>query len=135
MKVLVLIASVIASSAIAQDAPTGATLFADHCAVCHGVQAAGNGPMAPVLTIQPTDLTQLAARNDGVFPTARVAARIDGRDPLVAHGSPMWVFGEFFDAQGPDIALQLPAGERIMVSGPIADLVAWIETIQVRSSE
>lgn len=130
MKPIVILFSLITSTAVAQDASVGAELFADHCAVCHGAEATGNGPMAPVLTIQPTDLTRLAARNDGVFPTARVAKRIDGRDPLVAHGSPMWVFGEFFEGQGRDVALVLPDGARVMVSSPIGDLVAWLGTIQ-----
>lgn len=110
------------------DAAEGEALYQAHCAVCHGIDATGNGPMAPVLLVQPTDLTTLIARHQGVFPLERVAARIDGRDPLVAHGSQMPVYGLFF--QGKDVALRTDAGQPMLTSQPIADLVAWLRTIQ-----
>ena len=112
---------------LAQDADVGAELFRHYCATCHGLDATGNGPMAGVLVIQPTDLTALADEN-GVFPTARVVARIDGRDPLVSHGSPMPVYGPYFE--GEDTAMKTPAGQPILTSKPIVDLVAYLETIQ-----
>ncbi|WP_424831129.1 c-type cytochrome [Ruegeria sp.] len=112
---------------LAQDADVGAELFRHYCATCHGLDATGNGPMAGVLVIQPTDLTALIDEN-GVFPTARVVARIDGRDPLVSHGSPMPVYGPYFE--GEDTAMKTPAGQPILTSKPIVDLVAYLETIQ-----
>lgn len=123
----------LAGPAFAQDtAPAntaaGEALFLRHCATCHGIDANGMGPMAPVLLIQPTDLTRLAARNAGVFPTERVVKRIDGRDPLVSHGSPMPVFGDFFE--GRDAAIKTPAGQPILTSQPVVDLVTWIESVQ-----
>lgn len=132
---LAAIAATIGGMAPAQDALKGAELFADHCAVCHGLEARGNGPMAPVLTLQPTDLTALSAGNEGTFPTARAAARIDGRDPLVAHGSPMWVFGDFFEEQGDMVTLPLPDGEELTVSTPIADLLAFLASVQSAPTE
>ena len=110
------------------DTATGEALYQEHCAVCHGADATGNGPMAPVLLVQPSDLATLVARYDGVFPLERVAARIDGRDPLVAHGSQMPVYGQFF--QGKDVALRTEAGQPLLTSQPIADIVAWLGTIQ-----
>jgi mono/diheme cytochrome c family protein len=110
------------------DAMTGEALYLEHCAVCHGVDATGDGPMAPVLLVQPADLTTLIARYEGVFPLERVAARIDGRDPLVSHGSQMPVYGLFF--QGKDVALRTDAGQPMLTSQPIADIVAWLRTIQ-----
>jgi hypothetical protein len=80
------------------------------------------------MTIAPADLTRLSAGNGGVFPTGRVVRQIDGRDPVLAHGSPMPVFGPFFD--GEDAALKTPAGQPILTSRPLADLVAWLMTIQ-----
>ncbi|GHF55810.1 c-type cytochrome [Seohaeicola zhoushanensis] len=118
-----------ALSASAQDAKLGEELFLSHCATCHGLDADGKGPMAGVLTIKPVDLTRLTATNNGTFPTARVVARIDGRDPLVSHGSPMPVYGYFFE--GNDTALKTPAGQPILTSKPIVDLVAYIESLQV----
>lgn len=112
----------------AQDAGRGETLYLRHCAVCHGIEARGQGPMAPVLLLQPTDLTRLAAENDGRFPTIRVVMRIDGRDPLVSHGSPMPLFGHLYETQ--DTAIRAPDGTPILTSQAIADLVAWIEAVQ-----
>ncbi len=115
-------------AALAQDAEVGAELYRSHCATCHGIEATGQGPMAGVLVIKPVDLTKLTANNNGEFPTARVAARIDGRDPLVSHGSPMPVYGHFFEGQ--DTAIKAPSGQPIMTSLPIADLVAYLKSIQ-----
>ncbi|WP_171212299.1 c-type cytochrome [Ruegeria sp. HKCCA5426] len=117
----------VASQAVAQDVETGAELYQHYCATCHGIDATGHGPMAGVLVIQPTDLTQLSG-DGGVFPTARVVARIDGRDPLVSHGSPMPVYGPYFDGQ--DTSMKTPEGQPILTSQPIVDLVAYLETIQ-----
>ncbi|MFN4202531.1 MAG: c-type cytochrome [Tabrizicola sp.] len=110
------------------DAAAGEALYQAHCAVCHGAKADGRGPMAPVLLVQPADLTTLVARHGGSFPLERVAARIDGRDPLVSHGSDMPIYGQFFE--GRDVTLRTDAGQPLLTSRPIADLVAWLRTIQ-----
>ncbi|MGZ2258115.1 c-type cytochrome [Roseobacter sp. A03A-229] len=112
----------------AQDAAEGERLFRLHCAACHGAEAEGNGPMAPVLLIQPSDLTTLTDRYDNAFPTYRVVKRIDGRDPLVSHGSDMPVYGWFFEGTG--VAVATESGQPVMTSQPVADLVAWLKTIQ-----
>ncbi len=128
--VLVTVAALAAATqARAQDAAAGEALFTRYCATCHGIEARGNGPMAPVLTIQPTDLTELAATNGGVFPLERAARRIDGSDPLVSHGSPMPVFGDFLD-DADHVALALPDGQPIMVPRAMADLIAWLQSVQ-----
>ncbi len=112
---------------LAQDVETGAELYQHYCATCHGLDATGHGPMAGVLVIQPTNLRALADA-DGVFPTARVVARIDGREPLVSHGSPMPVYGPYFE--GNDTAIKTPEGQPILTSKPIVDLVAYLKTLQ-----
>ncbi len=115
-------------AAVAQDAEAGEADYRTHCATCHGIEATGQGPMAGVMLIAPTDLTGLSAGNGGVFPTERVVKRIDGRDPLVSHGSPMPVYGDFFE--GSDAALKAPNGQPILTSQPIVDLVAFLISIQ-----
>lgn len=112
----------------AQEVEQGAVLFANHCAACHGRSAEGDGPKAGVLTIQPPNLTRLSARHDGVFPLDRVTRRIDGRDPLTSHGSPMPVYGHLFDDQArADQAAQSPDDP---ASDPIQDLIAYLRSIQ-----
>ena len=113
---------------MAGDPAEGAETYRLFCATCHGADATGTGPTAELMTLQPTDLTALAAGNGGTFPLARVVMRIDGRDLVLAHGSPMPIFGPFFE--GEDIAIKTPAGQPVLTSRPVADLVAWLQTIQ-----
>ena len=72
----------------------GPALYKAYCAVCHGSEATGNGPMAPALKVPPADLTRIAERNGGVFPMARVERVIAGEEPLPSgHGTremPLW---------------------------------------------
>jgi mono/diheme cytochrome c family protein len=112
----------------AGDPQEGRALYTLYCATCHGTEARGDGPTAELMTLPPADLTALAAGNAGVFPTGRVVRQIDGRDPVLAHGSPMPVFGPFFE--GEDAALKTPAGQPILTSAPVADLVAWLRSVQ-----
>jgi mono/diheme cytochrome c family protein len=71
----------------------GNELFREHCAVCHGVNAKGNGPAAEALKKHPTDLTQLTRQSpDGKFPALAVQERIKGGD-VIEHGTvemPIW---------------------------------------------
>ncbi len=128
LKTLTFCGAVAASALAAEDAREGAALFAHHCATCHGIEARGNGPMAPVLVVQPPDLTALSARNDGVFPTTRVVMRIDGRDPLVSHGSSMPIYGDFFE--GEEISLKAETGQPILTAPAVVDLVAYLRELQ-----
>ena len=122
------LAALAASPALAQDAVRGKETYLRYCATCHGTDAQGGGPTGAVLTLQPTDLTRLSIANGGTFPTVRVVMRIDGREPLVSHGSPMPMYGEFFE--GRDVAMKAPNGMPILTSQPVVDLVVWLESIQ-----
>ncbi|MEM9550668.1 MAG: cytochrome c [Pseudomonadota bacterium] len=127
-----LIACLISSLAAplqAQDAVIGAETYRHYCATCHGIDARGRGPMSPSLVLQPPDLTGLTARNGGVFPMARVVTRIDGRDPLTSHGSPMPVWGPYFEGDA-SVPLKAETGQPILTSAPIADLVAYLQRLQ-----
>ena len=112
----------------AQDLAAGERLYQTHCAYCHGPTGQGDGAKAEEMAIKPRNLTRLAADNSGVFPMLDVVMRIDGRTAIVAHGSPMPVFGEYFE--GTDAILKSEAGQPILTSQPVADLVAWIESLQ-----
>lgn len=117
-----------ASPVLGQDAVRGKETYLRYCATCHGIDARGGGPTGAVLTLRPTDLTRLSAANGGTFPTIRVVMRIDGREPLVSHGSPMPIYGEFFE--GRDVAMKAPNGMPILTSQPVVDLVVWLQSIQ-----
>jgi mono/diheme cytochrome c family protein len=73
--------------------PTGAVLYHQYCASCHGPTGKGDGPAATSLQQPPADLTTLAHRAGGRFDEAAVMAVIDGRRAVAAHGSrdmPVW---------------------------------------------
>jgi mono/diheme cytochrome c family protein len=113
----------------AQDADQGRALYQTHCASCHGADAEGQGPLAPALVLQPINLTTLSSRNDGTFPLERVLKRIDGTDPLVSHGSPMPVFGPYFEGVA-NVPMKLADAQPILVPQPMADLVAYLMSVQ-----
>ena len=107
-------------------AELGAPLYLQYCAACHGREARGNGPAVVALVKRPADLTAIAARRAGTFPTGEIARFIDGRFDLPAHGSrEMPVWGQHFGADVPDAGV----GESI-ARGNIASLIEYLKSIQ-----
>jgi hypothetical protein len=109
------------------DTMYGPDLFKFYCAPCHGRDGKGHGPVASVLKTSPSDLTQIAKRNGGVFPADRVEVLVTnglGADPLQAHGTPeMPVWGPVFRSLDPSDA-------RVRVR--IANLIAYLDAIQAK---
>ncbi len=100
--------------------------YLDHCAVCHGVDATGNGPAASALRVAPADLTRIAERRGGEFPESDMAWIIDGRFESPAHGTremPIW---------GVHLGEGWPRNEEgdAVVRGRIHTLVAYLKSIQ-----
>lgn len=129
--ILTLICSVLAHPLVAEDvgdAARGEEIYMRYCATCHGIEGTGQGPMAAVLTLQPKNLRELSRENGGEFPLERTVKRIDGRDPLVSHGSPMPIFGDYFEGKG--AMLKTDSGQPIVTSLPVADLVAYLRGVQ-----
>jgi mono/diheme cytochrome c family protein len=109
----------------AQD-DTGARLYFNHCAACHGADGEGGGPVAATMSVSVPNLRTLARRNGGAFPTDDVAAYVDGRQLKAAHGDrQMPVWGDVF--RGPEQG----TAERT-VRRRITALVEFIETLQYR---
>ena len=76
-----------------QQLREGKQTYERACASCHGLDARGDGPVAPTLKVPPTNLTTLAKHNHGVFPREHVIAVVTGTTPLPAHGTrdmPVW---------------------------------------------
>ena len=100
----------------------GPDLYRHYCATCHGREGKGDGPAAGALKVPPSDLTGLARREKGVFPSSAVEAIIRGGTGVAAHGSvEMPVWGPIFYALDPSDA---------RVRARIAALVSHIATIQ-----
>ena len=127
---LLLTALLLGNTAGAADIETdrGQRLFADHCAACHGEAAVGDGPMAAILSVEPSDLTALSASNDGVFPMDRVVRRIDGTTEVLAHGGPMPIFGLLL--AGPSDAILAPDGSELIAPESIVEIATWLQAIQ-----
>jgi mono/diheme cytochrome c family protein len=71
----------------------GRLSYETYCASCHGIGGKGNGPVAEVLTAPPADLTHIASRRGGTYPTEEIFTFIDGREAVRAHGTremPVW---------------------------------------------
>jgi mono/diheme cytochrome c family protein len=75
------------------DPLEGQALYGNYCAVCHGDDGKGGGPMAKVLRSAPPDLTHIWMRNGGKFPLERVRKIISGETEVGSHGTremPLW---------------------------------------------
>ena len=120
-------------AAFAQDSPTqqstpGGEVFRLYCASCHGSSARGDGPLAATMRRKPANLTEIAKRNGGEFPTDLVFRTIDGRQPVRGHGGPdMPEWGEAFGRSS-------EAGDAERVKRVIQSLVDYLESIQLRPS-
>jgi len=72
----------------------GPELYKAYCAVCHGTDLKGGGPMAKSLMAKVPDLTVISMHNGGKFPSVRVQRIISGEETLTTgHGSremPIW---------------------------------------------
>ncbi len=111
----------------AQERPDGAQLFKTWCASCHGLTAQGNGPLAPILKAPVPDLTLIAGQNGGLFPSARVARIVDGRE-VVSHGDPeMPIWGTAFKSTKDGYS-------EASVRARIDAVVKYLESIQKRNA-
>lgn len=97
--------------------------FQENCAVCHGADGKGTGPLAAELKKGAPDLTLIAENNGGVFPFLRIIETIDGRADVLSHGSKeMPVWGTTFREEG----------NPTLTHGRMLDLTLYLESIQAR---
>lgn len=117
------------SGAAAQQMSNGEQEYLNSCAVCHGVDGRGDGPMADVLRKRPANLTTLTKRNGGEFPYWRVYATIDGRALVPEHGErDMPVWGNQFLPD--DVKKYGPYGGEAVTTERIQNLAGYVQTLQ-----
>jgi len=86
-------------SATPADTPSGALLYNQHCAACHGSDLKGAGPFPPPYRTPP-DLTTLTLRHGGRFPLTYISKVLRNGVTLPAHGpAEMPVWGAEFAAK------------------------------------
>jgi mono/diheme cytochrome c family protein len=107
----------------AVPADSGKEMFGSYCASCHGPDGKGNGPAASAFKVAPADLTLLARKNGGKYPSLAVVGAI--KDGTGAHGSkdmPVW---------GP-ILLSVSPGGNPVVQQRVTNLTSYIESLQAK---
>jgi len=118
------------AQAAASSVAAGKADYLTNCADCHGQNGKGSGPNMNVIPgIKPADLTTIAARNGGVFPTTQVANTIDGRQSTPSHkrfDMPFW--GVNFQEPGKEFTPESEAKAKARIDA----IVAYIETLQVK---
>ena len=106
---------------------TGQQEFRANCAVCHGLEARGDGPMADLFDPKPANLTLLSRENDGFFPYGTVFDAIDGRSEVAAYGPrDMPVWGEALQASGDSLG----GDGELLAYGRILALTRYLERLQ-----
>jgi len=130
--ILILLVSVVAAQAQAgskgeaaanAEPISGKQLYNSYCALCHAADAKGGGPFSPQLKVWPPNLTQLAKKNRGVFPTMHVQEAIDGEFGKPSHGTaemPIW---------GP-VFRSMAHGKKDSAQLRINSLVKYLESLQ-----
>lgn len=104
---------------------SGRFLYRVYCMNCHGEAGRGDGVSAPLLKIEPSDLTRLARENEGDFPAERIYGVIDGREEVRGHGSrrmPIWGFS--FQELDSDV------NQEDQVRQKILHVIDYLESIQ-----
>lgn len=107
---------------------SGGEMYERLCSSCHGPGGHGDGPVSSLIKIGVPDLTRIALRDGGEFPTEDVRRTIDGRWDRRAHGArdmPVWGW-QFYDSANTN-----DAQERAVVDSMIDRLVQYLRSIQV----
>jgi mono/diheme cytochrome c family protein len=125
----VLAAALSSAPAAGQYAEAGRVDYRTFCTGCHGPEGRGDGPLAPMLSVETPDLTTLALRHGGRFPFGYAMEVIDGRRVVRAHGGEMPVWGNRYTA---DAMAQGASPEDAVVAtlGRVLALVMYLEAIQ-----
>lgn len=134
LMIATLVIASLSTTAFAQkpkEIDEGKQSFEAQCAVCHGMDAKGNGPYTPSLKVAPPDLTTLAKRNGGVFPVDRITQVIDGRAQIAAHGSrDMPVWGTRFAVNAAEHFVDVPYDQEIYIRSQILALIDYLNRLQ-----
>ena len=121
----------VAGSAQAQEFDYGKSLFEKNCAVCHGAEGAGDGPVSELFSVKPKNLRALASENNGAYPFSEVYQAINRRTEIAGHGTTeMPVWGNLFEAEMAGKAFHPGVDPEELVQARILALVYYLQTVQ-----
>ena len=107
----------------------GKVTYRIYCSNCHGENGRGDGNLAELLSVRPSDLTAIARENGGVFPTELVVKLVDGRETVQGHGlKEMPVWGDAFQKSLQPTWTEESDDDR--AQRKIVEVVAFVESIQ-----
>ena len=106
----------------------GETLFEENCVACHGTAGRGDGPLADGLSTKPADLTEIAARRDGVWPMLEIMSIIDGYSRNTLPREDMPVFEKFLDNEM--VEFDTGNGVITLVPAKLVDIVEYLLSLQ-----
>ena len=107
----------------------GRVIYDDHCAACHGLAGQGDGPLAADLDTAVPDLTLIATRNGGTFPTAQVISEIDGYTRIREGRVTMPEFGVDLQA-GPLVLYDTGDGRQTPTPSKLVALAEYLAALQ-----
>jgi len=113
---------------------SGKLQFRQYCAQCHGMDATGDGPVAPALKKKPANLTLLSKNNGGVFPEDEVRDFINGTKTAESHGTremPIWGYAFQFRQASKETGTGGTLTQA-QVNDKINLLVNYVKSIQVK---
>jgi len=107
----------------------GKVTFRIYCSNCHGETGHGDGNLAELLSVKPSNLTAIARNNGGKFPTELITQLVDGRETVQGHGlKEMPVWGDAFQKSLQPSWTDESDDER--ARRKIDEVVAFVESIQ-----
>ena len=115
------------------DLAAGRAEYRISCEGCHGASGKGDGEVAPLLTVKPADLTQLAKKNDGKYPFLKVFQTIDGRAVVKGHGvAPMPIWGNRYKDEAVEGAIEPynSYSAEPIIRARILELTYFIQSLQ-----
>ena len=112
-----------------QHEEVGQKLYMDYCTSCHGLSARGDGPISGDLDRPVPDLTTIAQRNGGSFPTARIMSVIDGYSRARDGNITMPEFGIELQA-GPLVLYDSGDGRATPTPSKLVALAEYLRSIQ-----